>query len=83
MPMSSITGGKISPCWLGMFPSNAFGIQSADLFSAGAALLRHSSALELLKSSIASGQAKEKYCTSSSQVPAPLQLFQLVQKGKE
>lgn len=39
--------------------------------------------LEFLKCSIVSGQAKEKYCTSSSQVPAPLlQLFQLVQKGK-
>lgn len=66
-----------------MFPSNAFQIQSADLVSAGAALLRHNSALEMLKSSIVSGQAKEKYCTSSSPVPAPLlQLFQLVQKGQ-
>lgn len=82
--MSSITGLKISPCWLGMFPSNTFQIKSADLFSAGTALLRHNSVLGFLKSSIVSGQAKEKYCSSSSQVPAPLlQLFQLVQKGKQ
>lgn len=39
--MSSITGLKIPPCWLGMFPSDAFPIQSADLVSAGAALLWH------------------------------------------
>lgn len=39
--------------------------------------------LELLRSSTVSGQAQEQYCTSSSQVPAPLlQLFQLVQKGQ-
>lgn len=59
--MSSITGLKISPCWLGMFPWNTSGMGSADLFSAGTALLRHNSALEFLKSSIVSAQEKEKY----------------------
>lgn len=68
--MSSITKGlKIPRCWLGMFPSNAFQRESADLFSAGTAPLC------FLKSSIGSGQAKEKYCTSSIRALLPSSSF--------
>lgn len=68
--MSSITGLKRSPCWLGMFSSNTLQIKSADLFSASAQL--------------GTGVSEVQQSLWSSQVSAPLlQLFQLVQKGKE
>lgn len=49
--MSSITALK-SYCWLEMFPSNAFHIESADLFSVGTPLLWQNSGLEFLKSKV-------------------------------
>lgn len=56
--MSSITGLKTPPCWLGMFPSNAFPIQSADLVSAGAALLQHNAGAAEVQHSLWSSTGK-------------------------
>lgn len=66
MPDEQHHWSKNLNCWLEMFPSNAFQLESADLFSVGTYLLWQTSLLEVLKSKIASQVKQRKNCSTSS-----------------
>lgn len=59
------------PCWLGMFPSNAFPVQSADLVSAGVALLRHSAGAAEVQHSLWSSTGKILHLLKSEPCSPP------------